>query len=232
MTIRVATANLFKGMPLDRVRVGVDTVLTHGVDIAGLQEWVSGRDAILRDLRSRGLSFCRPAEGGGPVVYTSRFSPLHCRAVRLARREFVGHLPGRKNKLGPSLANLTVLCDDQTGDELAVINFHLTAEVQSGGKYRRDFAHRLRVRRHKRERRRLERLVRRQRRKGRRVFALGDTNYHGMTLPPLRSCWRGRDGGTLGGRAVDVVYADTESDTVRTVKTGSDHLAVVVTYKE
>ncbi|HYF71835.1 MAG TPA: hypothetical protein VD864_03385 [Nocardioides sp.] len=206
-------------------------MLTHGVDIAALQEWVRGRDSILRDLRSRGLSYCRPAEGGGPIVYTDRFSALHCRAVTLARREFVGHLPGRKNRLPASIANLTVLHDDQTGGELAVINFHLTAEVQSGGKYRRDLAHRLRVQRHKRERRRLSREVRRQQRRGREVFALGDTNYHGMPLPPLRSCWRGREGGTLGHRAVDVVYAGTEADVVRTVVTGSDHRAVVVAYK-
>lgn len=232
MTLRLSTANFFKGMPLDRTRAGVDTVLTHGIDIAALQEWVSGRDSILRDLRTRGLSFCRPAQGGGPIVYTARFSPLHCRAVTLAHREFVGHLPGRKDRLPASIANLAVLADDKTGDEVAVINFHLTAEVQHAGRYRRDPAHRLRVQRHKRERRRLSRLVRRQQRKGRTVFALGDTNYDGMALPPLRTCWRGQRGGTLGHRAVDVIYAETDADTVRTVETGSDHLAVVATYKE
>lgn len=230
MTITVATANVFKGLALDKASAAVDTVLIHRPDILALQEWARGRDGILRKIP--GYGFCRPAGGGGPVVYGARFSPVRCRAVTLARREFVGHLVGRRSRLAANAANLTILCDDETGGEVAVINYHLTAEVQTGGRYRRDLGHRLRVRRHKRERRRLSRLVRRQQRKGRRVFALGDTNYDGMTLPPLRSCWRGRRGGTLGARAVDVIFAETDADAVRTVKTGSDHLAAVATYKE
>lgn len=228
--IRLASANIFKGMSLEEARAAVDTVLIRRPDILALQEWGSHRDGILRKLP--GYGFCRPAEGGGPVVYGTRFSPVRCRAVVLARREFVGHLIGRKSQLPASVANLTILCDDKDGGEVAVVNFHLTAEVQYGGTYRRDLGHALRVRRHRRERRRLSRLVRRQQHKGRTVYALGDGNFDGMTLPPLRSCWRGRKGGTLGGRAVDVVFAETESDAVKTIDTGSDHRAVVVTYKE
>lgn len=232
MTLRVATANLFKGMPLEKVRAGVDTLYTHGPDVAALQEWVRGRDSVLRDLRRRGLSFCRPSEGGGPIVYTSRFSPARCRGVTLARRELVGHLPGRKDRLPASIANLTILVDDATDDELAVVNFHLTAEVQYAGRYRRDPAHLLRVRRHKREVRRLTRLARRQRHKGRRVFLCGDTNYDGLRIKGLVSCWEGHAGHTLGPRAVDTVFAETPAHSVKTVVTGSDHRAVVVTYKE
>ena len=231
----LATANIFKGMSVSAAAAGVNTVLvTSGTSdvILALQEWAAGRQSILADLRKRGLSSCRPDGGGGPIVHAARYSSLHCRAVTLARRELVGHLIGRKNRLPASVANLTVLHDDETGDDLAVINFHLTAEVQSGGRYRRDLAHRPRVWRHKRERRRLSRLVRAQQRKGRIVYALGDTNFDGFTLPPLRSCWRGRKGGTLGNRAVDCVFAATEADVVKTVITGSDHRAVVVTYKE
>lgn len=230
----LATANIFAHMTLSEAAAGVDTVLvTSGTTdvILALQEWAAGRQSILHDLAKRGLGSCRPAGGGGPIVHAARYSSLHCRAVTLARAEVMGHLIGRKNRLPASVANLTVLHDDETGDDLAVINFHLTAEVQSAGRYRRDVAHRLRVQRHKRERRRLSALVRAQQRKGRVVYALGDSNFDGFALPPLRSCWRGRKGGTLDGRAVDIVFAETEADTVKTVVTGSDHRAVVCVYR-
>lgn len=226
----VATANIFKGMDLDAARAAVDTVLTHGPHILALEEWGRQRDGILRDLSKRGYSFARPGRGGGPVVLARGFGLERCYGVRLSRAEVVGHLVGRKNRLPESIATVVLCHDESTGDDLAVVEFHLTAEVQFGGRYRRDPAHLLRVLRHRRERRRLRRLVRKLEHK-RTVYALGDTNYDGMSLPPLRSCWDGGKQGTLGGRAVDVVFARQRPVKVRTVVTGSDHRAVVATYR-
>lgn len=229
--LRLATANIFKGMPPDKARLAIETVLIHRPDVLALQEVGRGRGRILRDLD--GYSFARPVDGGAPIVYGPRFSLVRCRAVVLARREFVGHMPGRKSRLPATVATLAVLHDEATGHDAAVIDFHLTAEVQYAGRYRRDLAHRLRVRRHKRERRRLRALIVEQRSKGRDVYALGDGNYDGLTLPPLTSCWEGRRAeGTLGNRAVDAIYAETRPTAVRTVVTGSDHRAVVANYKE
>lgn len=229
MTTRVATANVRVTLDHFEAAHALAEVLALNPDVGALQEWGKGRDALLRSA-SR-YDYARNAIGGGPVYWRrDRFALVRCRAVVLARREYVGRLLGRKSTLPASVATLAILCDDETGGEVAVVNFHLTAEVQSGGRYRRDLGHRLRVQRHKREVRRLGRLGRRQHRKGRLVYLLGDTNYDGLRVPGLVSCWEGRDGGTLGKRAVDVVFADRPAKAVRTVTTGSDHRAVVCDY--
>ncbi|MBP6526229.1 MAG: hypothetical protein KA249_12560, partial [Dermatophilaceae bacterium] len=102
---------------------------------------------------------------------------------------------------------------------------------QYGTGYRKDRAHRPRVRRHKREVRRIARVARNQRRKGREVYVLGDTNYASLVIPGLISCWQGRpDVGTLGSRAVDHIYATSPANKVRTIATPSDHDAVAATY--
>ena len=191
-----------------------------------------GRDVLLR--AAKGYQYARSEAGGGPVFWRrDRYGLLHCRGLVLARSSFMGHLTGRKSTLPDSVANLAVLCDDDTGAEVAVVNYHLTAEVQYGGAYRTDKAHRSRVRRHKREVRRLSRLVRRQQRKGRRVFLLGDGNFDGLQIKGLTSCWTGPDlpaGGTLGNRRVDIIFAATPPRHVRTVQTASDHDAVIADY--
>jgi hypothetical protein len=152
-----------------------------------------------------------------------------CRGVRLAGREFVGHLTGRKSRLPASIATEVVL-EDSRGVTV-VLDFHLTAEVQMGDGYRKDLKHRLRVMRHKREKRRLGRRARWQQKHARTVYPSGDSNYHGMQLGGFVSCWKDRRGGTLGNRAVDIVFADTRPLSVRTLETASDHDTVVATYR-
>lgn len=228
MTLRVATANVRVTLDHFEAAHALAEVLALNPDVGGLQEWPRGRDSLLKAAST--YDYARNDLGGGPVFWRrDRYGLVRCRAVVLARRSFVGHLTGRKSTLPASVATLAILSDDETGAEVAVVNFHLTAEVQSGGRYRRDRSHRARVRRHKREVRRLARLARRQRRK-RTVAMLGDTNYAGLNIPGLVSCWEGRDGGTLGHRAVDVVYATRPAKAVRTVTTGSDHRAVIADY--
>lgn len=227
VTTVVATANIpVRSMSPDEVRAALRTVLAEHPHYVGLQEVGPGADRLLSEARRYGRA---RAKGGPPILFDlDRTGLLHVRPRRLAGREYVGHLPGRKNRLPASIATEAVLEDDVLG-EGRVICAHLTAEVQSGGRYRRDAAHRLRVMRHKRERRRLRRLARRSGRRGWVVVVL-DSNFDGFTLPPLKSCWDGRKGGTLGSRAVDVILTPWSARRVHTIATGSDHRAVVAVY--
>lgn len=230
MTV-VATANVRDTLDLDRAELALSLVLEHDPDVLALEEWPKGRDHLVKQA---GLGQARAPEGGGPVTWRKgRYSLVSCKGRTLARRELVGHLIGRKSRLPTSIANVTRLHDELTGRDDVVIAFHLTAEIQYAGRYRTDAAHWLRVRRHKRECRRLRRIIRRQFAKvDGNVYALGDTNFDGMELSPLTSCWKGHKGGSLGGRAVDIVFASRPADRVETQPTPSDHDAVIVTYKE
>lgn len=231
MTAVVATANIKVTLPRDVAGHALARVLdAGGPTIVGLQEWGTGRNRVLtRICRGNGYTWTRP-KGCGPVLWdTATHRLLSARARRLASAGFVGRLPGRRSNLPDSLAALVILADDQ-GRETCVLNVHLTAEVQYGTGYRTSPAHRHRVRRHKREVRSIANIARRQRRKGRTVIVLGDVNYHGLAIPGLVSCWEGRHGGTLGNRAVDVVYTSRHADSLTTIPTASDHKAVVVGY--
>lgn len=206
-------------------------------DLGGLQEWNKVRDqGTALVMLQTGRAFARGPKGGGPVFWRlAGYEESACRSIRLARGEFVGHLLGRRTKLGPSWATEVVL-NDLPGDRpdgslTVVLNAHLTAEVQVGSGYRTDLAHRLRVMRHKREKRRLGRRARTHKRRGRRVFVVLDGNFDGLQLGGFVSCWDGHPGGTLGSRAVDIVFT-TEHPTAapKTFKTHSDHHAVAATY--
>lgn len=227
-TTRVITANVpIRKLTADEMAAALDAVLKHRPTYVGLQEW--GEDRLLKLAALRGYGYAR-ADGGPPILFQlNRTGLLRVRARRLAHAEFVGHLIGRKDRLPRSVATEAVFEDDVLG-EVAHLNAHLTAEVQSAGGYREDAAHLLRVLRHKRERQRLRRRVRHHKRAGRRVFVTVDGNFDGLELRPLTSCWSGREGHTLGSRAVDVIFAEKAARKVRTVTTGSDHRAVVVDY--
>lgn len=181
--------------------------------------------------------FRRPNGGGNPVVWNStRYRLISIDRVQLVGPERVGHLPGRKNRLPATTATLAIFEDLILGGQVAHIVIHLTAEVQDRtGAYRKDLKHRLRVRRHKRERAALQQLVRLQERGNRLVEVTGDTNFDSMPLPPLISCWVGHDreerAGTLGGRTVDYVYRRGHSRDVQTLDTRSDHDSVVAIYR-
>ena len=234
-TTRVATVNLFYGLPPAAFRIGLTEVLRDKPDVVVIQEAGTARDAVIQQVATLyGYEWAR-APGGGPVMWVRNLYTLRsCTAVRLAGREFVGHLPGRKSRLPASIATAIVLADEVAGGDRAVLDFHLTAEIQDmqTGGYKRDLAHRLRVMRHKRERRRLGRRGRMQQRRGRTVYPAGDGNFHGMTLRGFRNSWTNQSFGTLGPRQVDIVFAATKPFQLWTVETPSDHDALVVTYKE
>ena len=226
---RVITANvpIRKLSPDQRARA-LKTILDRHPHYVGLQEW--GEDLLLAGAERRGFGRAR-AKGGPPILFDlGRTGLLRVHPRRLARAEMVGHLVGRKSRLPASIATEAIFEDDELG-EGAVIDAHLTAEVQRDGTYRTDLAHRLRVMRHRRERRRLRRRVQHHLSKGRWVRVTVDGNFDGLELPPLISCWDGRrDVGTLGKRTVDIVFGDQAAEGVEEFHTGSDHLAVEATY--
>lgn len=113
---------------------------------------------------------------------------------------------------------------------VVLIDFHMTAEVQQGDHYRTDLQHRLRVMRHKREKRRLGRRARMHQRRGRETYSAGDGNYAGMELGGFVNCWKDRHGGDLGGRPVSIVFADGKPLDLELIVTKSDHRTVVCTY--
>lgn len=232
MTTRVLTLNERDTLPVETARADLTRVLEVGrPHIGGLQEWGRSREGILQSLD--GYAWTRPARGGGPVIWRrDRYRLRSCKAIRLSGPEYVGRLVGRRSRLGASWATEVVLDDLRTGDVVVVLNAHLTAEVQQGKGYRRDLAHRPRVRRHKRERRRLSRRGRWHLKRGRVVYIVGDFNFHGLRLRGFVSCWKGRNGATLGNRAVDLVFADRKPDRIKVFKTHSDHRAVVCIYQE
>lgn len=246
MTTRVASINLRFTLSGAAFEKGLREVLRDRPDLAALQEAGTNRDGILeRVARDLGYGWCRPKSPNGdptmPVMWrVDHYRLRSCRAVRLARREYVGHLPGRKDRLPASWATEAVFTTlrptSNSGDDApstVLLNYHLTAEVQMGAGYLKDAAHALRVLRHRREKRRLGKRARMHKRRGRETRAAGDGNYDGMTLGGFVSCWEAPHPGirgTLGNRAVDIIFADRKPGKLWTVETPSDHDAVVVTY--
>jgi hypothetical protein len=243
----VATANIRVTLNQVEADAALAKVLRpdeHGrrPELVGVEEWdgkapawirVATDDHLERHTKGTDYRFKRPPGGGNPVIWDgTRWGLLSIRTEVLVKGGFVGHLAGRKSHLDDSLATVAEFADELGGRDAVLIVFHLTAEVQKGKRYRLDLAHALRVLRHRRERRALKRLVRWYLRRGWVVYVVGDTNYDGMPLRPLRSCWHDkRSPGTLGGRTVDEVYAQQDSVDTRRVPNKSDHDGVVATYR-
>lgn len=223
---KVATMNEKDTLPVAIARADLLAfIAAYDPDVICLQEWPRSRDGILADLPGR--DWTRQG-GGGPIVWkVDKRTLKSARGIRLSGPELVGHLVGRRTRLGSSIATEVVLEVDNGPDE-AYLDYHLTAEVQLGAGYRTDLKHRLRVMRHKREKRRLGKRARFHLQRGRRTRAAGDSNYDGMTLGGFISCWKARPGGTLQSRAVDIVFDTKPAVRVHTFKTHSDHHAVCV----
>ena len=237
MPTRVASVNLKFTLTDAQFEAGLREVLAREPDLVALQEVGKSRNSILQRIAREGqYEWTRPRSPNGdpvmPVMWRrSRFVLRACRPIRLARREYVGRLEGRKSNLPASWATEGIfddLADHQAGPTV-LLNMHLTAEVQLNGKYRTDLRHRLRVQRHRQERWRLGRRARFHKRHARTVYVAGDTNYDGMRLGGFINCWLARSGGTFGHRAVDCVFGETRGNPT-TVKTPSDHRAVICTY--
>lgn len=249
---RVGSANIRVTLTDAQADAALRKVLADGdPGLLGVQEW-DGPTPPANDLTARAVTdprletvtrvshrrWARPdhADGPcGPVVYDgSRYGLLTIRGVTIAKAGLMGRLPGRRDGLPASVATLAIFEDEVLGGQAALIDAHLTAEVQHGRGYWADATHAARVRRHKQERAGLRTLARRQLAAGRRVYVVADTNFDGMPLPPLTACWEGHphaEGtGTLGSRTPDYVYAADDAAAVQIIPTASDHDAVVATY--
>ncbi len=230
----IGTCNVKDTLPDNAAEAAARSWLREGVELGGLQEWGRHRDHILDKLQNGHYRHGRGIKGGGPIVWNrTRYEPV--RAIKtktLVGGGFMGKLPGRRSRLGPSYATLGVFHDDVLGERVSLINVHLTAEVQERGEYRTEKSHRRRVARHKAEVRAIRRLILARRLRGDRVYVVGDFNYDGLEIPPLVSCWRNRSGATLGPtRAVDIVFAPERADAVNTFYNKSDHRSVVARYR-
>jgi hypothetical protein len=219
---------------------GLRKVLLAFPDWVALQEALNHRDDILNRVCSDlGYAWAR-AEGGEPILWrVVRYGdkPRWVHPVLLARAEFVGHIPGRKDRLPASIATEVGLDDlwrkHPDGAVTVVLDYHMTAEVQDvrgGNGYKKDPRHLLRVLRHRREKRRLGQRMRIQKRRGREVYGAGDGNFAGMQIGGFVNCWEGRHGGDLGGRPVSIIFADSKPSDLQTIPTPSDHDTVVATY--
>jgi len=233
-----ATTNLRFTLGGPEFEAGLRKVLARDPDLLFIQEAGHDRDHILdRVAADLGYLWARPLSPNGDPVEPIMWRPdrlrlRHLGTVLLARGEFVGHLPGRKDRLPASYATEAIFDDlVHPGKRVAALGYHLTAEVESpGGGYRLDPRHLLRVLRHQRERRRLGRRARAHKRHGHVVRLGGDGNYDRMTIRGFVSCWVGHGGGSLGWRAVDAIHAEQGTDDMVTITTPSDHDAVVAYY--
>lgn len=235
MTTRVLVQNEKDTLPTDVAVADLRATLATEPDLVVLNEWNKARDKATRKLaRSLGYGYRRPWRGGGPVLWRDdRYRLERIRSKVLALPGFMGKLPGRRSWLSTSWLTVAILTDKRTGRQVALDGFHLTAEVQDvrgGGGYKADGLHRKRVQRHQAETAKAGRIGRRQLRNGLQPYLAGDTNYDGLAVQGFTNCWTSHGGGDLGGRAVTICYAPALAKGVETIRTHSDHLAVVVTY--
>lgn len=250
----VATVNMRVTIPSFAASTALTKVLTHpagGVDLVGLQEWGNSRNEILRRngslhrtprlmralgrsaawQRKDGYVWARALLGGSPVgAAGARYELIKVWTRVLALPGRVDKSLRRRSWLPASLATVALFFDHVLGEEVVVVNYHLTAEVQIGRHYRGDRP--MRVARHKGEVRGLGRIAHHQLKKGRRVYFVGDGNFDGLQIPGLVSCWTGheRHAHTLGHRAVDIIHAQDEATQVDVIESISDHDHPIATY--
>ncbi|MEZ5097214.1 MAG: hypothetical protein R2731_14590 [Nocardioides sp.] len=224
----VATANVLGSLARADARLAVAAVLARDPDLVGLQEWSPRRVGLLGEWASyRWLS--APLGGCAVGVRADRYAVRRRRLVPLGPPQRADN-PDRWWGLEPPRLALAVsLVERATALRVGMVSFHLTPGVQRRGRYRDDRP--ALVDRHRREVTRLSSLVARLIAHHDRVYAVGDSNFDGLALPGLVSCWVGREShpGTLGPRRhVDDVLGLGPADSVELVETPSDHRAVVV----
>lgn len=245
----VVTANILDRLGHDEARSALRTVLDCHPDLVGLQEWGMSRRRLLskmggvgilawprmrlnrfRAAGAAGYMWVAPLLGGCAIgLRVDRFEVLGARLRVLsppARAEKVDRLLALRP---PRIAVVGVARDKELGRTVSLINFHLTAGVQSAGNYREDRP--MLVARHRLEVRNLDRLIAEQLALGHVVHAIGDSNFDGLSLGGLTSAWQGRGDlpGTLGPhRKVDDVHGPGPATDVTLVETPSDHKAVLV----
>jgi endonuclease/exonuclease/phosphatase family metal-dependent hydrolase len=240
----VATANILYTLGRDDARTALRQVLEAGPDLVGLQEWYVLRLGLLRETGDVRLV---PGPRVGATVdpayhWVSAVAGGNVVGARADRFDLIGaRAPlvswfGRSDRPDrflhtepPREATVGVFRDRATGGTVAVVSYHLTPGVERDGEYRADRP--LISARHRGEIRRLERLVAELQRRGHTVYAVGDSNFHGIRLAGLTSAWEGREEhpGTIGTatRKLDDVHGPGPATEVTLLTTPSDHRAVV-----
>jgi endonuclease/exonuclease/phosphatase family metal-dependent hydrolase len=226
--VLVATANILDRLDRERAAEALASVLEHGPDVVGLQEWGLTRRRILR--AHGAYAWVAPGYGGNSVGFRRDRFALLGHGLRLVGHVGLADRGARPVRvLPPRVTTLVRLLDRATGSETSVIDFHLVPGVQSRGAYRADRP--LLTRRHRSETRRLGALVTRRLAADDAVIAMGDSNFDGFELPGLVSAWAGRRDdpvGTLGSnRKIDDVFGAVAATSVFLVRTASDHAAVL-----
>ena len=238
----VATANVNRNLGAHDARQALRGVLELEPDLVGLQEWHPWRRRLLVETGSAGLlRWLRSRRGSGRYVWampvrgdcvvgarSERFSLVEARTVvlsRLARADRPDHW---LNIEPPHRATVATYSDRAQDRTVSLINYHLVPGVQAKDRYRDDRP--LLAARHQEEVRRLQALVDQRLALGHTVYAVGDSNFHGLRLTGLTSAWEGRDDepGTLGPRRkIDDVHGPGRPVSVQLVESASDHKAVV-----
>jgi hypothetical protein len=240
--LRLATVNLRQTLTPRQAQLHLGRVLEHGPAAVAVQE----RGAATLGTLPPGY---RAAGGPRPVLLDRHQLRLRDTVVlELAPGRQVAKLPGRRARLGPTTARLVLVERLEDGAELALLNVHLPAAVETDGRPRYSLTS-ARQDQHREALHALSTVCLALRAARLDPFVLGDLNVHARAdlerrhpvMPVqqlgrvgLRSCWQGNLPsplvGTLGRRLVDGVWSlDTAREVLR-VPGPSDHDGVLVVY--
>lgn len=247
MPTRVASANILYKLGWRGAREALRQVVVEGPDLVGLQEWYISRLALLRETgtvrtvpglpvtlprrRPPGYHWVSSVACGNVVgARADRFDLVEAKAVLLSG---IGKSDRPDRNFGtepPRLVTVGVFADGLVDRTVAMMSYHLAPGVEHAGAYIEDRP--LLRARHEQEVARLQVLIAQHQRAGHVVYAVGDSNFHGLRLAGLTSSWDGRedDPGTIGSRTrkLDDVFGPGPATSVRLLHTPSDHRAVLV----
>lgn len=213
---RVLTQNVWVNAPLDVAEGVLQRLLSLKPDIVALQEWPSGRNPLLKATgtfarvptarptfprRRRfepgtGFTWTRPVLGPtGPIgLRADRYEVLSCKAMTLTEARRVRPTPKHPRATLPANRATQILAHDHERDEeVVVLGYHLWSGVQVEGRYSQRPGDRARVAGHQDQVAALSLLIADHLARGRVVYALGDSNFSGLTLPGVVSAWDGRE---------------------------------------
>lgn len=229
----VAYHNIFVGLNRFEAREALESVLEANPDLVGLGEWGPNRMGILA--REDEYEWVKPGASYPPIgAKKSRYRKVSSRGVTLAEGRPVDKKPGKPSRgfLPDNHATVVVWEEIETGHIVTTVCFHLPSGTEAHGAWRRLAGSLTRRARMAREaKRKLRKIARNQWSRGRRVYIMGDTNFDQMKLLPLISCWKGRTArSTHGSRTIDEIYAQRRATRAITLRTHSDHKAVIASY--
>lgn len=239
---KLATVNLRETLTERQAQLQLQRVLEHGPAAVAVQERGAGKLGAL-EWQHKPVGQARPF-----VVDRHQLRPTGTDLLELAHGRRVTKLPGRRAQLGPTTARLLLAESLEDGTELALLNVHLPAAVETAGRPRWAPLDQ-RQDQHREALQTLAGVVHGLKLAGRDVYVLGDLNvdtradlerrHPAMPVRQLgrvglRSCWQGNLPsplvGTLGRRLVDGCWSSTPADEVLRVPGPSDHDGVVAAY--